>query len=124
MTTGAIASISSPRYPHQYHDNLYCTWIFTSVDAGSFLVKLIHFNLLTVPEYNDYDIFTIGSGRNFSEDKIYLREDRFRSPGSSVVIDDSDIWMSFTSSRRYGFKGFNISIERLELTGLYNCFFM
>ncbi|XP_072046284.1 low-density lipoprotein receptor-related protein 12-like [Amphiura filiformis] len=113
LTTGQSVNVTSPGYPRFYPDSLDMTLYFTSNDNGSFIVDIHELALLLINGYY-YDYFSVGIGDNSSSSgTVVLQEDSYVSPGTTLVLEESDIWIRLQSGYKYRSRGFSINVKRV-----------
>ena len=109
--------IASPGYPDFYPSDVRCEWILHSDDqSGSYLITFIDFIISETEAYSDLqaseDYFAIGKGRHVSIDTQVIRLSKFVAIGSTIVLEENEIWMEFFSDFLFHNRGFLISVRR------------
>ena len=115
MVNGDSLNITSPNYPYYYQNNLDCTWIFSAKEeTGSFSIHFLTFDLQP-----KYDKLFIGRGDISSlEERLHTFSSLLPS-NFVVIIEETAIWIKFTSDFTRASGGFQLQIERVREAGMF-----
>ncbi|XP_072030186.1 CUB and sushi domain-containing protein 1-like [Amphiura filiformis] len=109
-----FVNISSPNYPQWYNDDQECTWILTShITNAGYRIQIYDFQLDSLLS----DEFIIGRSQRSLKMEI-LRTSHFVVAGTTIVLNDADMWIAFTSNNRLRQRGFQIGIQLIRATGV------
>lgn len=103
--------ITTPNYPSLYDNDLSCIWRFTTNNSSGiiFIIRIFQFDLET-----GYDLLRVGSGSEIDPASVVavLSSDSFPN---KIAIDDTDMWMLFTSDYALAKSGLFLAVETTSL---------
>ena len=116
MDLDDIKYITSPAYPNVYStDDIDCTWYFSSIQNGSFVVKFIHF---WTQAY--YDDLIIGTGLDSTDNTSEVYRLHYLFLPNTVSVTYYDMWLRFYAPGGVSKHGFFVQVERMSEKGNKN----
>ncbi|XP_072022253.1 uncharacterized protein [Amphiura filiformis] len=98
-------NLTTPLYPRTYPDYLDCQWVISASDNGHIIVTFLAFDT----EFY-YDFINIGSGPVVTGNSTEHRFSGSDAP-NKVSVGGFQMWIQFTSDRRYAEPGVLMEIE-------------
>ena len=108
IVSDSVVNISSPEYPNFYPDNLRCSWFVTSNKTNNVSVEITFHQFLT---FSGSDWLTIRRGNETVLSDEIVRFNSFITPGTSIFVDEEEIWIEFRSSGIFRHVGLHLSIS-------------
>lgn len=106
--------ITSPNYPDSYPNDAHCLWIISVEPLRR--IRVLFKNFSTEPQY---DLLTIGNGRNPSDHgSVVLMQSGPTTP-SNFISSGNVIWVSFTSDDGKNGEGFVVQLKDNDLAGMF-----
>ena len=115
LTTENPIDLQSPLHASNYPSNLHCTWLVTTNIPGYLHVVFVSF----IGVETNVDYLDIGYGGNVSLATSRVLHLSGISAPKWVTIEGDAMWALFYSNNKYGWYGFDMTIEWRESKGMY-----
>ncbi|XP_070562740.1 uncharacterized protein [Ptychodera flava] len=105
---GSVITLTSPNYPKDYDNNIYCEWTITAAENFVVIVYLGDLNT-----ENEYDWLDIGEGSTPTDDSRVFHMSGLDRPIEYWHSDSNQVWITFTSDYSNTAKGFYVWITAI-----------